>query len=107
MSSVTTFQTEVRKMWESGEKEFGSCGYCDEMISRRDVGRNDVALDVENKKLYHSDCCPCQSDQRELNGRWQQLVVHVDQNRYEFVGSLTRCPFCFRVFDDDGVEVKL
>ncbi len=117
----------TKKLWDSGIEEFGPCGFCEEPITRKEVGRNDIALDIQSPvvldvsledgkafvKLYHNDCCPCQTDQKLLNGLWQEIDLRFDNPEgsgtlpYEYVGMLSRCPFCFRIYDDDGKEVAL
>ena len=109
-SPVKRFNEYVKKLYDSGQEEFGCAYECGSMISRKhDVGGNDIGIDFdvgpdEFPAFYHRECCLCQTDQRKLNGRWLSLEIYSDN---EYVGSLFRCPLCFRVFDDDGQEVNL
>ncbi len=126
MSTVETFDSYVKKLWDSGAEEFGPCGYCEDTISRRDVGENEVAINLTVELysdgspvalpiIYHRDCCPCQTDQKLINQDWEELDVRfhdkIDKRGalydYKFVGILLRCPFCGRIYDDDGQEVAL
>jgi hypothetical protein len=116
MESMRLFNEYSKKMWESGRKEFGECPFCEGIVTRRDVGDNEIALILSSDpKVYHRECCPCQTDEASMKGKYQELDVRFEnehevsagQLSYEYVGMLIRCPYCFRVFDDNGKEVKL
>jgi len=118
-SVESAFNEYCKQMYHSGKKEFGPCAECGEMISLREVGNNDVALELsQDPRIWHRECCPCQLNegQKYLNQNklWQELDVRFHDKTdtrgslydYHFIGGLDRCPFCFRIFDSDGTEVK-
>ena len=125
---VRIFREYGKKLYDSGLPEFAPCPYCNEELTRRDVGERDIAIEVleptalqngifslGNIRMWHKDCCPCQTDQARIqkNKLWQYLDVRFYDKKFgmdypgAFIGSLVRCPFCFRIFDDDGTEVQI
>jgi hypothetical protein len=112
----------IKQCLEQGTRQnFGECPYCNDEITRGDLMDSNVAIELSaDPRIWHKDCCPCQTDdqKKEIADKklWQDLDVrYFDKsivgyaNYYPgtYVGYLQRCPFCFRVFDDDGTEVAI
>lgn len=112
--------------YEQTEREsFGLCGYCNDEVTRGQIGDRDFAVELSaDSRLWHRDCCPCQTDQTLIRDSktgldlWQDLTVRYYNSADKttgnivaypgaYIGSLSRCPFCFRIFDDHGTEVVI
>src|SRR2546427_6630073 len=116
MNSTEIYNATVKQLWDSGVEEFEECPTCHDPVSRKDVGNNDVAIEFVHDgtgfvrgRMFHNECCVCLYDPKELNGLWEDCVVYVEVRRIvgditvrdsqDYVGSLARCPYCFRIYD--------
>jgi hypothetical protein len=117
LKSADRYNAVVKKLYETGKDYM--CLFCDSEVSHKEIGNNEVALDIGVNDgtpyvgVYHQDCCPCQTEPKLVVGKWEELDVRFDNPGngskldYQYIGMLTRCPFCFKIYDDDGTEVKL
>ena len=113
------FRKECNGLFHGGDKyeEIVPCAFCESYLCRKEFGDEEVAIDFSKPKpvYYHRDCCPCVTEQSLLEDKWETLQVSFrwfpDDADYhsanEYVGTLARCPFCARVYDDDGKVVVL